>query len=61
MENEIKICHHEEICLVTEIPTDGKVQQAVKTYVKCSICNEILPIRSVTQKQIEVPLISMPR
>lgn len=50
------ICRHEEICVFTEIPTDGIVRQQEKVYVKCLLCDEVLPIRVIEQRTIEVPL-----
>lgn len=56
MENN---CPHENICLVTQTPTDGKVIQPDKFFVECSDCKEILPIRTVTQRSEKVPLINI--
>jgi hypothetical protein len=55
--NHQEICQHQHICVITEIPTDGKIKQQEKVYVKCSQCNEVLPIQTIEQKTIEVPLI----
>jgi flavoprotein len=51
-----EICQHEDICVIEEIPTDGINRQQGKVYVKCKLCSQILPIRSIEQKTIEVPL-----
>jgi hypothetical protein len=34
------ICRHDEICVITEIPTDGISRQQEKVYVKCLLCDE---------------------
>lgn len=52
-----KYCLHRNICIVTEIPTDGVLYQQSKKYVKCEDCNKILPIQRITTEEIKVPLI----
>ncbi len=52
----MKTCIHSEIVVVTETPTNGKIFQPSKTYIKCAICGEILPIKRITRENINIPL-----
>lgn len=49
-------CIHENIVIVTETPTNGKLFETPKKYVICGDCRSRLPIKRITVKNINVPL-----
>ena len=50
----VVMCYHDSICIVTEIPTNGKYYHPERQYVKYILYEEILPIRRVIQETIKV-------
>jgi len=51
-------CLHTHIEYVTIHPTDGKMCQADATFFRCADCKEHLPIVSISETTINVPLYS---
>jgi hypothetical protein len=49
-------CKHEHIAIVTEIPEDDSHFQEAKIYVKCVLCDEVLPIHTIEKIDIKVPI-----
>jgi hypothetical protein len=51
-------CKHEHIAIVTETPQDDVYFQEPKMYVKCMLCNEVLPIHTIEKIDIKVHVIN---
>lgn len=49
-------CVHTHLVMVEETPTDGKICQPTKFYVKCGNCGHQMYTTLITKETIEIPL-----